>query len=168
MILQEVGFFLLLFSSVTFTYVLILTSHLCYFLFFFSIFLDQSMSFLLVSKNSFMTKNVNHLSCDAKWSPRHFIFIWLCQVLVTVHRIFHRHGGTQDPEFAKCTLSHGMQDLVPIQGSNPGLGIRSSALATGPPRKSRNIVFYSCQFTMVFCLSIVLKYNHVVFFNFKK
>lgn len=97
---------------------------------------------------------------------RYFIFLSGCQALVAVHRIFHRHGGTQDPE-RHALLSHGMQDLVlRIVGSNPGLGIRSSALATGPPRKSQ-IVFYSCQFTMVFCLSIVLKYNHVVLFNLK-
>lgn len=45
---------------------LILASHLCYYIFFFFfICLGILVFLLLVSKNAFMIKDVNHLSCDA-------------------------------------------------------------------------------------------------------
>ena len=69
---------------------LIHSSHLCYFIsfcfgFFFFISLSISIYLLLVSKNSFMTKGVNHLSCSINETP-YFIAInllwysvfWLC------------------------------------------------------------------------------------------
>ena len=63
---------------------LILTSHLCYFIFFCFFFfhsVDISMSLLLVSKNSFIIQDVNHLSCSANEVP-YFIAINLLWCLL--------------------------------------------------------------------------------------
>ena len=121
----------------------------------FSISLDQLMSFLLVSKNSFMTKNVNHLSCNAN-ETQYFIFLFGCV------RSSLQYTGSSIFMVARKTLSCNMHSQSWHAGSSSltrdrtqALSIRSSALATGPPRKSRNIVSYCCQFTMVFCLSVL-------------
>ena len=60
--------------------VIVIMAVTCYFLsssfFFFFIFLEISMSFLLVSENSFMSKDVKHLSRGANEIP-YFIAIGL-------------------------------------------------------------------------------------------
>ena len=130
MILQRsCFFFLLLFSSVTFTYALILTSHLCYFLFFFLF------PFPLISWCLFYWFLRTHLwlrmwiICHAMQMKHSILFFYLA--------VSGLRCSTQDlpsswwharPWVATCTLSHGMQDLVPWPGIEP----RPSAFRAQP------------------------------------
>ena len=76
MILQRKCFSSVIFQLSHLRICLILTSHLCYFTFFPFISLGISMSLLLISRNSIMSKDASHLSCNANEIP-YFVAISL-------------------------------------------------------------------------------------------
>ena len=86
MILQRKCFSSVIFQLSHLHICLILTSHLCYFTFFSFISLGISMSLLLISWNSIMSKDASHLSCNANEIP-YFVAISLvwCFVLCVLN-----------------------------------------------------------------------------------
>ena len=114
-----------------------------------------------------MTENVNHLSLNAK-ETSYFIF-WLLQVLAAVRRISISMWHAR-PSVATCTLSRGMQDLVP----RPGIEPRPSALGAqslshwSTKEVQKHCILLSSIYYGVLSFRCVLKYNHVVFFLIRK
>ena len=109
---------------------LILTSHLCYFTFFFLISLGISMSLILISRNSLMNKVANHLSCDANEIP-YFVAISLVWCFVLCILSYNHYFKNKD--WSLCLLQSSGSPTCKRQSLSKPDVLGSCLPSAGPP-----------------------------------